>query len=189
MRIGLLSSARSLLRNRKGPVHFRRLGLESLKNRKLLATIEVTTFIDDNAPGGEVSLREAIAIANTTPTVDEIVFDPTVLATPRTTNLDFGELQISKPLIITGPGKDKSTINAGGNSRVLHYSSANPDRGANPTSGDLSVSGLTMTGGKISSGVRGGAGILFESDGTGLLTDGDGGQSPLQTKLVSVVLP
>ena len=40
----------------------------------------------------------------------------------------------------------------------------------NPASGDLTVSGLTFTRGKIESTFRGGAGILFESDGTALLT-------------------
>ena len=82
----------------------RRLRIEPLEDRRLLATITVDTLADGiGVPG--TSLREAIAaaIAN-----DTINFSAT--GTINLTNL--GHLLVNKSLTISGPGADLLTINA-----------------------------------------------------------------------------
>ena len=55
---------------------------------------------------GQLSLRQALNLANTQTTADTITFDPVVFGSPRTINLDGTELLLSDPstTTITGPG-------------------------------------------------------------------------------------
>jgi hypothetical protein len=63
--------------------------IERLEMRTLLSAIEVNTVIDGLFPPstGIVSLRNAIATANVSPTPTTITFDPKVFATPETSCL------------------------------------------------------------------------------------------------------
>ena len=135
-----------------------------------------------NDGGDGISLREAIAAADNTAGEDAITFDENVFTGGDNSviRLVQGQLEISDSLdidgtsvggvLITGDANgDDATLsgtqitdvsaNAIGdltdNSRVLNFSSS---------TGDLSLAGLTITGGQV----RGtdGAGILFQSSGT-----------------------
>ncbi len=114
----------------------------------------VTTLEDSlNYPDNEVSLREAIIAANLVAGANTIDFDPQLFVTPEVIALTEGELEITDTLTINGPGKDLLTVDAQQQSRVFHFSNA---------SGDLSFSGLTITGGNA---LEDGGGIRFGSDG------------------------
>ncbi len=115
----------------------------------VVSTIEDT--IDDNF--GELSLREAIYIANSSPGHDLISFDAVLFSTPQTITLTHEELDgsrelptISESLTIIGPGPDLLTIDVDARSsgpvRVLTI-----DDGDRETEIDVRISGLTATGG------------------------------------------
>lgn len=80
-----------------------------------LATFTVINA-DDNSPG---SLRFALLNANVTPGADTIVFDPAFFNTPRTITLTSGELSITEPVTITGPGANLLTLSGNKTSRIL----------------------------------------------------------------------
>src|SRR5262249_35647649 len=67
---------------------------------------------------GKFCLREAIALTNSIPGPDTIVFDPAVFATPQSLKLSNGPLQIADALTINGPD-GKLTIDAQRQSRVF----------------------------------------------------------------------
>ncbi|MEO1526978.1 MAG: choice-of-anchor Q domain-containing protein [Planctomycetota bacterium] len=116
----------------------------------------VSTLVDEtnnDFTPGDLSLREAIEIANARAGIDSITFAPGL---EGTITLVDGELQVSESLEILGPGFDQLTIDGDGQSRVLHYLS---------TTGDLTVDSLTLTGGRVTRN-GGGAGIDSASDGT-----------------------
>src|SRR5688500_6494924 len=68
---------------------------------------------NDSDPG---SLRDAVAQANTTPTADNIVFQSNV--TGQIT-LTTGQLSITEPVSILGPGADVLTVSANHGSRIF----------------------------------------------------------------------
>jgi hypothetical protein len=120
----------------------RRPRFETLEDRALLA-ITVNTLTDEldgSIVDGDISLRDAIAAA---PVGETINFSVT-----GEINLTLGQLTIGQNLTVTGPGANQLTIDAGGASRVLEI-----------TTGTVSVSGLTLTGGN--------------GDGGGVLNNGD----------------
>ena len=93
----------------------KRLQLEPLENRRLLATVTVSSALDivdvpnwatiDDLPGPDnvVSLREAILATENTLGADEIVFDSAgVFSQPRTIALNQGVLTITRDLAIHG---------------------------------------------------------------------------------------
>ena len=116
----------------------RRLWLESLEPRQLLATFTVTTELDVVDVGdGLTSLREAISATNMMPGPDEIVFDfghdgPAVIL------LEEGELEITEAVTITGDGPDLLTIDAQEQSRIFNITTG---------TGDFTIAGMTLTGG------------------------------------------
>lgn len=144
----------------------RRIALEPLEDRLLLTAATVNTIDDvvDIDPAGTmgdlpgpdnvVSLREALIASNNTPGADEIEFDTAgVFATPQTIALTLGELMISDAVILNGNGAGSLTVDAQGNSRVL-----NIDDGDTSNQMDVTVSGLTFTGGHtVDSEAHGGA--------------------------------
>ncbi|MFB6276135.1 MAG: Ig-like domain-containing protein [Halothece sp.] len=112
-------------------------------------TVEQAQFTVTNTnDSGEGSLRSAIAQANSSQGEDSITFDSTLSG--ETINLTSGQLDIEDDLTLNGLGADQLTVNAGGNSRVMNIN----DSG---TTLNVSISGLTISGGSVS--VRGG-GIL-----------------------------
>jgi hypothetical protein len=124
----------------------------------------VNTAIDGaDAPAGELSMREAVNIANAPDSADagaaeSITFDPTAFASPRTIKLDGSSLNLSNTTgseTITAPAAGL-TISGGGTSGVFEVAS-----GVTAT-----LSGLVITGGTTSS-----SGGGLDNQGTLILTN------------------
>ena len=130
------------------------LGFENLEPRRMLsATVTTMSDVVDDTDG-VVSLREAIADANTNPGAEIINFDETLAG--GTITLSGSELEITDSLTIDGSSLSESlTIDANNQSRVILFSG---------TSGDLSLADLRITGGN--SGISSGGGIRFVSSGS-----------------------
>jgi CSLREA domain-containing protein len=83
------------------------------------APIVVDTLVDEsdgNFSKGDLSLREAIELANAQPGAETIVFDAALFAgRPGTILLTRGELRVTGSTTITGPGATLLTIDASGN--------------------------------------------------------------------------
>ena len=125
-----------------------------MEERTLLSGFVVSNT-HDSGPG---SLRQAILDANDQAGHNDITFDPTAFATPQTITLTSGQLELSDTSgteTITGPAAGV-TVSAGGSSRVFQLDSSVP----------ASISGMTITGGKL---YYGGAG-LYNDGGTITLT-------------------
>ena len=103
-------------------------------------TERVVTTLDDEEDGNlnedDLSLREALAIANPD---DTITFDPSLSG--NTIILNSGELTVATGLTLRGLGADNLTIDANNLSRVF-----NVDDGSNDLV-DVTIEGLTITGG------------------------------------------
>ncbi|MBC8355772.1 MAG: VCBS repeat-containing protein, partial [Planctomycetes bacterium] len=146
----------------------------------MLATITVTKLADDTTVDAQVTLREAILAANTDTSVDgssagdgadTISFAQNLFGSPRTITLALGELPITEALTITGPGQDVLTIDAQQQSRIL-----NVFPGIATGDFDVTVDGLTLTGGRttgsnqiingILESTHSGGAIRFDSLGT-----------------------
>jgi len=122
------------------------------------ATITVDS-IADGSVSDHCTLRDATTAANTNVAVagcaagvagpDEIVFAPGVAGTIMLTE---GQLAVTDPLTIHGPGADLLTIDAQGQSRIFDIG------GDQETSYETTLSGLTLTGGRTNAdGENGGA--------------------------------
>jgi hypothetical protein len=123
----------------------RRLAVEALEDRRMLATFTVSNLLDGTVTAaGQLpgSLRQAIFDANSAAGADEIVFSGTV----GTINLTFGELQIAQAVEIVGPGREQLTIDAQLVSRIF-----NVDDGDNANDVDVTISGLTLSNGHVTS--------------------------------------
>ena len=137
----------------------RRVLMEALEDRRLLATLTVNSALD-NLTGGDglVTLREAIIAANGDSTTDlaqtgsgadTIVFDPSLNGTPIMLTITgtaenasaSGDLDITTEVTIQGNGVTNTVIDAGGvgglDERVLHVL----------TGGNLTLDSLTVSGG------------------------------------------
>jgi len=134
--------------------------LEPLEERRMLAVLTVTTNQDVvDFADGQLSLREAIFVANTVVGADEIKFDFGHDG-PETIVLTQGELVITDSLVIRGAGAALLTIDASGNdptpdstledgvntndgdgSRVFNVNDLLPLQASN-----VSIRGVTLTG-------------------------------------------
>jgi hypothetical protein len=147
----------------------------------------VDTLVDEsdgNYSRSDLSLREAIELANLYPGADTIHFDPALTASgPAKIDLTLGELAITDALAIDGPGADTLTIDASGNDPTPN---SRPDDANTSDDGDgslvidvsvsmfndiflpgpVSISGLTLTGADSS----GNGGALL-SDGILILSN------------------
>ena len=103
----------------------------------------VTTADDELDPTydpNDLSLREAIALANANPGPDTISFDPSLDGS--TITLGLGELAITDSVTIQGPGAANLTIDADGQSRIFNVNDGNSSTNIN-----VEIDGLTLTGG------------------------------------------
>jgi Ca2+-binding RTX toxin-like protein len=122
------------------------------------------TNTNDSDPG---SLRDAIAQANATAAADNIVFQSNV--TGQIT-LTTGEISITNPVSILGPGADVLTVSANGSSRIFSIDLATAGQA-------VTVSGLTLTEGQA----PGNGGAISNVDSfltviDGAVTDSDADQ-------------
>jgi CSLREA domain-containing protein len=110
--------------------------IQALETRRLLTAFVVDTLSDNTDPSDNLTtLREAITAANDSQgTADSISFAP---ALTGSIDLASGELDITDSLAITGPGARVVTINGNNGGRIFTTSSDL----------DISISGLTLTGG------------------------------------------
>lgn len=157
-------------------------GAEVLEDRTLLTIYTVDTLGDVVALDGKVSLREAVLAANTNTAVhdaragqtgsvtDFVAFDAALGG--GTITLAGTELVVSDDLIIQGPRANRVTISGNGASRVFKV-----EAGA-----DMTVSELTITGGRVTALQGRGGGIfnegslrLFSSAVVGNSAAGEGG--------------
>jgi hypothetical protein len=105
----------------------------------------VDTAIDDwdgDYGPGDLSLREAIGLANGSLGFDVILFDTLgAFAVPQTIALQSGQLPIHDSVVIESPGPDHVVVDARGASRVMDILRGDVD----PI--DVALFGLTLTGG------------------------------------------
>ena len=140
---------------------------------------------DGNFGAGEFSLREAIELANLRPGADTITFAPNIFTGGDNSviRLAQGELVVTDSLSIDGSSGGGVVFN-GSNSRIVNFTGS---------SGDLTLTDLTITGGRATSG----GGIRFTSNGTLTLNNstvsgnsasgGSGGGIYISTGNVSLV--
>ncbi len=138
--------------------------------RQTVATLPsplVVTTLDDELdadPLGDpddVSLREALGLANGSIGLDTITFASSLTAGgPATIFLTLGELLAKDAVTISGPGANLLTIDAQGNSRIFHF-----DDGVAATEIEVNISGLTLTGGHATDGVV----VFSQSDNGGAI--------------------
>lgn len=130
----------------------RRLRVEPLEDRRMLATLTVLNTADLDNAGNPVpgSLRQALNIANSNGEADIIVFSETAAVSAGGTiflsnSAAGGELAITDDLIIAGPGARKiSIVQNRGDSRVFNIDDGDDDRFINVT-----ITGVTISGGNL----------------------------------------
>ena len=141
----------------------RRLHIEPLEDRRMLAVITVDSLADNMVVDGSITLREAIQAANTDASVDGSVAgsgDDTIefsaALSGETITLSGADLEITEAVTIDATSLAVGvTIDADELSRIFSITA---------TSGDFVFAGLTITGGK---------------------TTGDNGSFPIITNLFS----
>ncbi len=117
------------------------------------ATDFTVTTTGDPTPGscdlGDCSLREAVLEAEGNATDDRILFQAAVTGTITLTN---GQLDVTKPLEVVGPGAPALTVFAGTGARIFDIDTAPTD--------PVTISGLTLTGANIA----GAGAAIFSQD-------------------------
>jgi len=124
-----------------------------------LKSLVVDTLVDEtngDYSTNDLSLREALELTNANPGADTVSFDGSLALGTINLDMALGQLEISADVTVTGLGADQLSVDAGGNSRVLHISG-----------GTVDISGLTISGGSADQG----GGIKNESGATTSLTD------------------
>ncbi len=130
---------------------------------RLNSVIVVDSLVDENDGDyshGDLSLREAIELANGPGERPKITFLPSLIANgPGIIVLTRGELAISAPMTLQGPGHEHLTIDASGNDATADRDEGNGSRVFNvarnfdyfggPTI-EVTISGLSLTGGDTS---------------------------------------
>ncbi|TWU24578.1 choice-of-anchor Q domain-containing protein [Bythopirellula polymerisocia] len=175
--IGLPKGVRRKARSR--PLLTRRLTVETLEDRRMLAVMTVTDLSDDtlaNLAGDSVlSLREAVEAINAGAAVDgigptsgtfgvddRIVFDSTLfIGGAQTITLAAGELQLSRAVTITGPSDAMLTIDANQMSRIFDITA---------NTGDFTFDTLTLIRGRTTGNVLEGRGGAIRSVTSGNLS-------------------
>ncbi|MFV2068619.1 MAG: Ig-like domain-containing protein [Pirellulales bacterium] len=115
----------------------------------VFSSIVVDTLVDEdngNTDPGDLSLREAINLANDTPGRDAVIFDSSLDG--GTISLLLGEMEITEALVVDATSLASGlTIDAQESSRIFKITA---------TSGDFTIAGLTLTGGKTTGDNSGG---------------------------------
>ncbi len=124
-------------------------------NSLIVMTLEDELDPDPGATPGDLSLREAITLANQHADFTLLQFDAGLSGTIAMDGL-LGALEVTGPLGIYGLGADSTTIDAQGNSRVFNIVGSDFD---------AVFDGLTISGGDTQNPSEGGAGIRFNSSG------------------------
>jgi hypothetical protein len=106
----------------------------------------------DQPQAGLTTLREAIDEANTLSGA-EIIFDPLVFSAPQTITLEQGDMIITEPMTISGPGSDLLIIDADNLSRIFTLEDGN-GQGAFT----VNIAGMTLTNGNGESAIGNGRG-------------------------------
>ena len=127
-----------------------------------LFVVDSTSDIDDgNFSDGQFTLREAINLANVNPGRDTITFDSSVAG--GTINLTGTEMEITETITIDATALPTTAgqleIDANGLSRIFLASNTN---------GNVTIAGLSLTGGRTSGGFHAGGAIFSVT--SGLLT-------------------
>jgi predicted outer membrane repeat protein len=149
--------------------HSRRLRLEPLEERRLLALVTVTNDLDmvngDTSSivnlvamdGGDgISLREAIGAANADSGADTITFADALSG--QTILLAGTELVLTHPVTIDATAQAGNVaINAQQWSRIFNITA---------TTGDFTLRGLTLSGGRIANSVQAGGAIRSSTAGS-----------------------
>src|SRR5262245_42659553 len=120
------------------------LRLQDLESRLAPATFTVL----NDADAGPGSLRQALLDANSHTGADDVAFDATFFATPKTIVLSSGYLLITGSTTVAGPGPAKAVVSGNGASSVFAVA-------VSPGTA-VTISGLTVTGGRTE---YGGGGI------------------------------
>ena len=124
--------------------------------------LEVDTFIDENDGDyseGDLSLREATGLANGSVGDDTITFAATL--SDSTIILGGDELEITEALTIDATSLSQDlTIDADNASRIFNFTA---------TTGDFTLAGLTLTGGRTFGGFEHGGAVRSDSSGTLLI--------------------
>jgi uncharacterized repeat protein (TIGR01451 family) len=104
-------------------------------------TLTVDTLSDESDGDfsvGDLSLREAIQLANLDPDSNSIAFDPALTGGgPVTILLTLGEIEITESVSIVGPGQTQLTLSGSSASRIFMI-----DDGINNSFIDVAISGL-----------------------------------------------
>jgi parallel beta-helix repeat protein/predicted outer membrane repeat protein len=122
-----------------------RIDIGAFEQQTISLVVDTTTDESDGEFGpGDLSLREAIELANNSFGRDTISFDTAgVFGAAQTILLTMGELAITDALTIDGPGADLLTIDADQQSRVFYM-----DDGHEETHIGVQLASLTVTGGR-----------------------------------------
>ena len=112
-------------------------------------SLVVTTANDELDPvppvGADLSVREALSLANGSAGADTITFDTSLSGS--IIELTLGELKITDPVTITGLGADQLSINAQDDSRIFQIDDGNAAQQL-----DVQITGLTLTNGHATDG-------------------------------------
>src|SRR5262249_19297510 len=102
---------------------------------------------------GDLSLREAVALANANPGPDTITFAAALSGVPI--RLTLGEILITDDVTIQGLGADRTVLDAQGQSRHFRMLTR-----------DATLDSLTLTGGHTTEDFFGGGAVRFQGIGT-----------------------
>ncbi len=175
------------LNNSSGP----RLDMGAYEFQSSPGSLIVDTAMDGddgNYAAGNLSLREALDLANYDPGLDTITFAPALAGQPVLVSL--GQITISGPLTIQGLAADQTIIDGRNNSRLFDITTS---------AGVVTFDGLTLTGGKTTAASERGGAIRSASTGritiqnstiTGNSTTGNfsrGGAIATGTSLLSII--
>lgn len=141
--------------------------LEVLEDRRVLASFTVVSAGD--APFGsctalQCTLRDAVIAANGSPGADTIQFAPAITGT-ITLAPAAGALVVTGPVTIDGPGSGSLSIEA--NTVADEFRVFDIEE----TAGDVTIEGVTITGGRLETVLESGGGIRFNSPGTLTIQD------------------